>query len=302
MHENELDVDADLVRRLVAQSFPDLAGSPIQAVGDSGSTNALYRLGDDLAVRLPRQSGGGESITKEAQWLPYVGSRLSVRTPEPVGIGQPAMGYSETWAITTWIDGVVPRTQTLGERSTILAADLARFITELRAMPVPGNAINDPTLASYRGDPLPSLDDDFRETVEECRNLGLDLDLDEAQRVWDLASAAAASIEESVHWYHGDLVAENVLLDDQGRLAAVLDFGGLGLGNPAVDLVIAWELLDPRGREVFRQHLGVGDAQWAASRGWALFLSMITFPYYGASMPDRCAARLTMAKAALADA
>ena len=118
----------------------------------------------------------------------------------------------------------------------------------------------------------------------------------------ETAIAAASGVPPTTFWYHGDLLAENVLLNEHGRLSAVLDFGGLGLGNPEVDLAIAWDLLDADGRDAFRRALEIRDAQWSVARGWALFLALMTFPYYGSSMPDRCASRLAMAQAVLADA
>lgn len=166
-------------------------------------------------------------------------------------------------------------------------------------MPVPPEAPQDAALNTYRGDPLSGHDDDFREIVEECRALDLDLDLDEALRVWDTATSAASRLPQPTHWYHGDLLGENVLLDSHGRLDAVLDFGGLAIGNPAVDLVVAWDLLDADGRAAFRRVLDLDEDHWTLSRGWALFLALMTFPYYGTSMPDRCASRLAMAKEVL---
>lgn len=300
LHENELDTDVVLVRRLVARSFPDLADMPVRAISDSGSSNSLYRLGDALTVRLPRQPGGGTSITKEAAWLPYVAERLAVHVPHLVGLGSPAYGYSEVWAVTSWLPGAVPRTRAHGDQGLALAQDLARFIEELRAMPVPPGAIEDPALASYRGDPLCDFDADFRQMVKECRALDLNLDFDRALRVWDTATSAASRLSRTTHWYHGDLLGENVLLDRHGRLDAVLDFGGLALGNPEVDLVAAWDLLDAEGRAAFGRELDLDDDHWSASRGWALFLALMTFPYYSKSMPGRCASRLAMAQEVLA--
>ena len=146
--------------------------------------------------------------------------------------------------------------------------------------------------------PLPALDDDFRAAVTECRGINLGLDLDDALRVWDLAAEASQGADATHTWYHGDLLAENLLLRN-GRLAAVLDFGGLAIGDPTVDLIVAWEVLDGAGRREFRRALDVDDATWTASRGWALLIAMITFPYYGTTMPRRSADRLVMAQAAL---
>jgi aminoglycoside phosphotransferase (APT) family kinase protein len=105
---------------------------------------------------------------------------------------------------------------------------------------------------------------------------------------------------EATGWYHGDLLAENLLVRD-GRLAAVLDFGGLSVGDPTVDLVVAWELLDPGARATFRDAVDVDDATWLRGRAWALALAVMTFPYYWTSMPARCADRLSLARAVLAD-
>ena len=169
-------------------------------------------------------------------------------------------------------------------------------------MEIPREAADDETLEWYRGLPLASLDTDFREAAAECRPLDVAIDIDEALRVWDRAVEASFAADATVGWYHGDLLAENLLLNDAGRLAAVLDFGGLAIGNPTVDLIVAWEVLDEEERREFRRALDVDDATWTASRGWALLIAMVTFPYYGATMPRRCTDRLAMAQAAISNA
>lgn len=302
LHSDELSVDIDLVRRLVERAFPQYADRELKPAGASGSSNVLFRLGSDLVVRLPRQPGGGASIDKEARWLPFVDARISFTVPRIVGIGKPDLGYSERWAITQWLDGVTaaPPSPTSRNTSVGLAKDLARFVTELRAMEVPAGAADDETLRWYRGLPLGTLDADFRGLVAECRLLDLDLDIDEALRIWDRAVEASEATEAAAGWYHGDLLAENLLVNDAGRLSAVLDFGGLALGNTTVDLIVAWEALDEEGRREFRRALDVDDATWTASRGWALAIAMMTFPYYGATMPGRCSDRLAMARAVMA--
>lgn len=305
LHRDELPVDVDLVRRLVDRAFPEYAGQELKPARDSGSSNALFRLGEKMLVRLPRQPGGGATIDKESRWLPFVESRIHVAVPKVIGIGEPDLGYSERWAITQWLDGATARPPLAGSVDSAsfgLAQDLAQFVTDLRAMDVPPGAVNDERLRSYRGLPLAYLDADFRDWAAQCRLLDLPVDIDEALRVWDRAVEASEAVETTVAWYHGDLLAENLLLNRAGRLAAVLDFGGLAIGNPTVDLTIAWEALDEQGRREFRRALDVDDVTWTASRGWALLIAMMTFPYYGASMPRRCADRLAMAQAAIAAA
>jgi aminoglycoside phosphotransferase (APT) family kinase protein len=301
LHADELAIDRSLVRRLVEAQCPGWSDLEPRSADDSGSSNALFRLGDDLVVRLPRQPGGGTTIAKEAAWLPLVSRAVGVRVPEVVHLGEPAFGYPEQWAVTTWSPGRRARVPTSATTEQ-LAEDLARFVTELRAMPIPPGAAEDPELAWYRGLPLHELDADAHESAAACRDLAVELDVDAALRVWDLAVEASRSGAPRRTWYHGDLLVENLLLTDSGRLSAVLDFGGLALGDPTVDLVVVWEGLDERGRRVFRDALAVDDAAWAVSRGWAVFIAMMTFPYYGASMPGRCADRLAMARAAIGDA
>lgn len=303
LHEDELAIDEVLVRSLVDRLSPAYVPLPLSRLDTSGSSNALFRLGDQLLVRLPRQPGGTETIEKEQRWLPCVARSLPVAVPEVVAVGEPGYGYPERWSVVRWLDGDVPGVPRPGEEPRrTLARDLAAVVTALRALPVPDEARADPALRWYRGDPLATLDDDVRRLLRECRDLDdLDLDLDACAALWDEAVALpdAGSLAEP-KWLHADLVAENLLVRD-GRLAAVLDFGALCVGDPTVDLVVAWELLDPLARSEFRAAVDVDDVTWQRARAWALALSVMTFPYYRTTMPDRCATRLLMARAVLDD-
>ena len=307
LHDDEIAIDLGLVRALVDRDLPGAAQLPLVRLGASGSSNALFRLGDALVVRLPRQPAGGDTVAKEARWLPYVGAGLPVAVPAAEHVGEPGFGYPERWSVVRWLEGRHPEPVLPGtgaDPSLIdLARDLAAVVVALRSVPVTDEALRDPALRWYRGEPLTTRDTDTRRSVEECRPIpGLGLDLDAALAVWDDAMRLPeAHAADGPRWYHGDLAAENLLVR-HGRLAAVLDFGGLAVGDPTVDLIVAWEVLDAPARAVFRAALGVDDGTWERGRAWALSLALMTFPYYWATMPQRCASRWAVAKAVLADA
>ena len=306
LHEDELPIDTRLVRRLVERALPTHAGLPITPMPTSGSTNALFGLGDDLLVRLPRQPGGSATIRKEATWPRLLAPALPVAVPEVVGVFGPDAGYPEQWAVVRRLAGTHPEVVDPSSppdpgRST-LAAGLAELVVALRAVPVPEQALGDAGLRWYRGEPLATMDAVVRDNLARCRTLdGFGFDLDAAEQIWDAALRLPGSAERVPPcWYHGDLAAENLLVE-QGRLSAVLDFGALSVGDPTVDLVVAWEVLDPPAREVFRHRVGVDDATWLRGRAWALGLALGIW-YYWASMPARRASRVAIGRNVLADA
>jgi aminoglycoside phosphotransferase (APT) family kinase protein len=306
LHSDEIPIDADLVRHLVDRAMPACAGSPVRPLAASGSTNALYRLGDELLVRLPRQPGGSASISKEAAWLPVLAPLLPVSVPDVVAVFEPDRDYPERWSVVRWIEGAHPEVvdpDTADDsRREHLATSLATVLGALRQADVPTGAVGDPRLRSYRGEPIATMDLSTRENIERCRSLAdFDLDLDAAEQVWDEAMKLPGTADRTTpSWYHGDLAAENLLVRD-GTLAAVLDFGGLALGDPTVDLVVAWEVLDPPARELFRRLVGVDDATWLRGRAWALSITLMIW-YYWATMPERRARCIAVGRNVLADA
>ena len=305
-HQDELKIDLPLVRALVDRDHPELAALRLREFASTGSSNALFRLGDALLVRLPRQPGGSAVIDKEARWVPLIAPHLPVAVPEIVDVGQPGFGYPERWSIVRWLDGSAPALldpSSGAEPRRDLAQDLAKFVVAIGEIGVPDRARSDPDLHWYRGGPLIDRDAPTRRAIESCRSIeGLALDLDQVLHVWDDAMRLpGVGSTSNPHWYHGDLFAENLLLTE-GRLTAILDFGGLGVGDPTIDLVVAWEVLDEVARDVFRNDVGCDESSWLRARAWALSLAMITFPYYWQTMPDRCASKLAVATAVLADA
>jgi aminoglycoside phosphotransferase (APT) family kinase protein len=306
LHDDEIPIDTGLVRALVNGAMPQYVDLPIQRMASSGSTNALFRLGEGLLVRLPRQPGGSAAISKEAKWLPVVERWLPVGVPEVLSVFGSGRGYPEQWSVVGWIDGehpeVVGPETAIDPRREDLALDLAEVVNALRRAEVPSEAVIDPDLRWYRGDALAAMDEVTRQNIEHCRALGdFEFDLDAAEQLWDEAIRLPGASERGTpRWHHADLAAENLLVRN-GRLAAVLDFGSLSVGDPTVDLVIAWEVLDPPAREVFRRHLGVDDATWLRGRAWALCIALMIW-YYWTTMPARRASRVAVGRNVLADA
>ncbi|WP_327242515.1 aminoglycoside phosphotransferase family protein [Streptomyces sp. NBC_01320] len=276
MHADETDTDADLVRRLVSGRFPQWADLPVERLASGGTVNAVYRLGDALSVRLPLREGGVEDLEREQRWLPTLASALPVTVPTVVATGEPAEGYPWAWSVHRWIEGENPVEDHLVEPE-LLACDLAEFIRAMRNTHVEGGP------SAYRGAPLATVDAETRAAIEELRHSDELFDADAAVAAWQDA-LAAPSWSAAPQWAHSDLMPSNLLVA-RGRLTAVIDFATAGVGDPACDLIPAWNLLPSSAREVFRDVVDVDDATWMRGRGWALSMAVIQLPYYRNTNP-----------------
>jgi aminoglycoside phosphotransferase (APT) family kinase protein len=268
MHADEVDIDAQLVGQLVAEQFPRWADLSISVVRSTGTVNAIYRLGDQLCVRLPRLASWAGTLDKERHWLPKLAPHLSLRVPEPVAEGHPGGSYPFSWAIYRWIDGQVYVDELVDDEHQA-AMDLAQFITELRHI--------DPVVGAPRGGrmPLGELDTLTRSRIESASDV---IDADAAIAAWEYALTASAWDGPPV-WIHADLLRSNVLVNE-GRLAAVIDFGSAGMGDPAADVIAAWSIFSAAGRGTFRRALDVDDSTWSRARGFALHQAAMAIPYY----------------------
>lgn len=289
MHADEVATDADLVARLIADQFPRWAQLPIEPVASAGTDNALYRLGDDLVVRLPRIEGAVASVDKEHRWLPRVAPLLPVAIPVPLAKGAPAHGYPWIWSVYRWLDGENPTIDHDGDARQ-LAVDLARFITALQRI----DRMDGPPAG--RGAPLATRDGATRAAIDALRGV---IDTDAVTAAWDAALEAPQWTRPPV-WVHADLAPGNLLLVGQ-RLGAVIDFSLMGLGDPACDLPVAWNLLPEDVRDLFRATLQVDDATWARGRGWALSIALIQLPYYRDTNPALAASARHVIREVLAD-
>ena len=273
MHVGEIEIDIPLVRRLLAEQFPDLADQPVTVLRSTGTVNAVYRIGETCYARLPRLDKWAGSLLKEWTWLPKLAPQLSLQIPKPLALGQPASGYPFTWAIYQWIEGT-PYKEDAVQTARQFVSDLANFVLELRSVPTQGAPAGGRAL-------LAELDETTRAAIEASRGV-----IDTAS----VASAWAACLEappwngEPV-WIHSDLLKPNLLVQD-GRLWAVIDFGSAGAGDPAMDVVPAWSVFDPVERELFRQALDVDEAAWSRGRAYALHQAVMIIPYYAGTNPE----------------
>ncbi|WP_329406600.1 aminoglycoside phosphotransferase family protein [Streptomyces sp. NBC_00704] len=295
MRPDEVDLDSELVSRLVAAQFPRWAGLPVRRLASSGTENAMFRLGDDKVVRLPRHPGAVESVGHEQQWLTRLGPALPVAAPQPLARGGPGEGFAWPWSVYRWLDGRNPVAGAL-DRPLTLAAELAAFVTALRGIDARGGPPNS------RGVPLAERDGPTRDALARLTGR---IDVDAVTALWEEALRTPGHAGPPV-WAHGDLSPGNVLVRD-GRLSAVIDFGVAGVGDPAVDLIVAWNLLPAPARGAFRAAVGADDAEWARGRGWALSISLIQLPYYWETNPalaenSRHVIREILAEARTADA
>lgn len=273
MHANETPTDVSLVRRLLAGQFPAWADLPIEPVTSSGTVNALYRLGDGMVVRLPRTDWAAGAVDKELRWLPDLARRLPVRVPVPLAKGLPGAGFPAEWGVYPWLDGDHPAA---GTNSDALARGMAHFVRSLHQTTI---ASDEP---SGRGAaPLARWDESVRAALATLHGV---IDTDTAVGAWDDALHEREWSKPLV-WTHGDLMPANLLVQE-GSLTAILDWECMGVGDPACDLAVAWNLLSATGRQVFRDVVAVDDATWARGRGWALSTGLVALPYYAETNPE----------------
>ncbi|MEI9887303.1 MAG: aminoglycoside phosphotransferase family protein [Rhizomicrobium sp.] len=278
LHADEVFATADQVRRLLAAQFPHWAALPIRPVRSHGTDNAIWRLGETLALRMPRHAGAAAHIDKDWRWLPHLAPRLPVPIPVPLAKGGPGEGYPWPWSVCAWLAGENPDPDRLADPQG-LARDLAGFLLALRAIDARGAPR--PGVRNFgRGVPLAVRDAPTRDAIAALHGT---IDTEAVTAAWKRAREAPVWSGPPL-WIHGDLNAGNILLRD-GRLGGVIDFGSLAAGDPACDLLAAWYVFGRDGRKAFREALAADDASWARARGWALSMALIALPYYKETSP-----------------
>ncbi|MFE3587353.1 aminoglycoside phosphotransferase family protein [Streptomyces niveus] len=290
LHENEIPVDEPLVRTLLKAQCPNWAELPLSPAG-AGTDNVMYRLGDDLLVRLPRTADTARSIRKELEWLPRLAPLLSRPVPAPVHSGTPTDGFPLIWSVYRWIDGGQTGPDTVRDWATF-GADLAAAVRELHGTDLMG-ATRAGDLSWYRGGSLRECDQWIGRSLADCRtHLGTELDVDTLERLWRAALVLPEPSAPHV-WLHGDLKPTNLLARD-GKLHALIDFGCLSVGSPDAEHSTVWDLPRP-ARESYWDALGLDDATWHRARAWAAAVGVSGISYYWDTYPAfvaECRARL----------
>ncbi|MGW3602139.1 aminoglycoside phosphotransferase family protein [Micromonospora sp. NPDC005161] len=279
MHTDQVDVSADVVAALVAAQFPEWQALPVRPLPSSGTVNSLFRLGPEIVLRFPLQPTADPELRaelrQEQEYARLLAAHLPVAVPEPLGLGEPGEGYPGPWTAYRWIAGEPARPDLIDDPDAF-ARDLAGVVAALHGIDTGGRAWP----GFGRGGPLAAQDDGVRSALADSGHL---TDTARLVGVWDRCREAPRRDDRHV-WIHADLMPGNLLVRD-GRLAAVIDLGTVGVGDPAVDLMPAWNLLDAGSRETYRRALGVDDDTWERGRGWALVQAINALPYYVETNP-----------------
>jgi len=278
LHDDEVDIDASLVARLLAEQFPRWAGLPIQVVASSGTDNVTFRVGSDLAVRLPRTGSTQGQVEKDLTWMPRLAPHVPLAIPEPLALGAPGADYPFTWGVYRWLEGDAYQLDQLPDPAAA-AQDLAGFVRSLQTVDTTGAPVP-PDDPFSRGTPLAPRDGMFREALEELRD---EFDTGLVLAAWE-RSLAADTWDGPPRWIHGDLMPGNVLVAD-GKLSAIIDFGTAWAADPAADLLAAWYMFSGDSRRAFREAMEVDQDTWVRARGWVLSLKIIAIPYYRTRNP-----------------
>jgi aminoglycoside phosphotransferase (APT) family kinase protein len=296
LHEGEIRATVGQVSRLVATQCPQWTGLPVTPLPDDleGTDHVLFRIGDELVARMPKIAWAVDQADSDARWLPVLASHLPARVPVPLHVGEPGAGFPWRWSVVPWIAGHTP--PRLGCDDVLLARDLAAFVRALHAVDPAGGPLKPP---GSRGAALLHADEGVRRVLPRLAGHDDGFEVAAAEAAWDACLAAPGWDRDPV-WIHGDLQPGNLIADD-GHLAAVIDFGALGLGDPSPDVAAALWTFTGAARETYRAAVGYDDATWRRACGWALAPSLTGLDYYRHTFPRMAEHGRRMVRAVIAE-
>ncbi len=291
---DEMTPDVGLVVRLLREQFPALAGEAVRPSSAEGSSNFVFRVGDEYAVRLPRSDSYSADLLTEARWLPRLAPHLSVPVPEVRFLAEPSAVFARPWTVVTWVAGETPKRLDPPAQAR-LAVGLGRFMRQLHRVDIFGVDPGSEQWGYRAGAPVTDVIDGWaRDAADHLQDLFDPRQVTEAwRRIRDVPPASNLPC-----WVHTDLSAENLLTDPDGDLAGVVDFGGVSVGERSVDLLYAWSMFDEPAREVLRSEAEADEATWLRARAWAFVgPGLLTIANYRHSMPERTATLTEMVEA-----
>lgn len=259
-------VDAAFVHRLVVTQFPQFKDLSICQIVPGGWDNRTFRLGDHMLVRMPSAAKYAMQVEKEQKWLPRLAPLLPLSIPKPLAMGESCEGYLWQWSIYQWIDGNTATSVHIADLNNF-ATSLAQFLAALQRIDTTDGPLPGPH-NFYRGGVLTTYNAETKQAIAVLKDR---IDANAAIELWEAALASAW--KGLPVWVHGDVSAGNLLVQE-GKLSAVIDFGGLGIGDPACDLMIAWTLLRGESRKIFRAMLPLDASTWTRGRAWALWKAL----------------------------
>jgi aminoglycoside phosphotransferase (APT) family kinase protein len=280
LHADQVDIDVPTAGRLLTQQFPEFSDLPLRHVPSGGTDNAVFRIGEGLAMRMPLRPRSVDGLLKEVRWLPTVAPHLTLEVPQIVATGAPTEEYPFAWAVVRWLHGEDALTSRFASMRDAAEA-IGRFVAELQRIepvPAPGSE------GFVRGRSLIGRDEAFRAALPKCAGL---VDVRRVEQVWDDALSQPDWDGPPV-WLHSDLIPGNILLRD-GRVVGVLDFGAMCTGDPAYDATAAWSLFDRDHRPLFREIIGVDEPAWCRARGLVVSGGVLALSYYRDTNPSMVA-------------
>lgn len=259
----EVEIDEALIGSLLRKQHPDLADFPVE-IQDSGWDNVMARLGDDLAVRLPRRQIAADLLRNEQRWLPVLAPHLPLPVPVPERVGRPTDCYPFPWSVLPWLPGTTAdREPPRADQAEVLAD----FLLALH-QPAPEDAPHNP----HRGLPLSTKDEDHQDRLRKLAEAGERVP-PLWQELWQRALDTPIDVEKT--WIAGDVHARNVLVSN-GGISAFIDWGDLCKGDRATDLASVWALFSERdARRRALERYGPTQATLDRARGWAVFYGVI---------------------------
>jgi aminoglycoside phosphotransferase (APT) family kinase protein len=273
LHNGQLDININIAKDLIRGQFPEYDNLPVFEFDSTGTVNSIFRLGNDYCIRFPKLKEYEDSILKEYRVLPYLSKKLTIKIPLPIKLGRPNGLYPVHWGVYNWIKGEPYDNNKITNFQNIIP-ELANFVKELHGI----NLLEDAPKSGRR--PLLELD---TITIGALNASKEEVDYRKAIKIWKYLVNTPVWNNKPV-WIHADLLKPNILIKDD-HIAAIIDFGGAGIGDPAFDIIPAWAVFDRKNRTTFRKELNVDDAIWYRACGYALHQAALIIPYYRKSNP-----------------